>query len=93
MLASGYQLPQAGNTTSHRKQLPHQRAKAANGGKLPPRLANTNQLKVEQPPYPTQKMAIPETGERPDTPATLHCFLMRQSAQAKTTIVTASPLP
>ena len=36
MLARGYQLPQTGDTAPHRNQLPHQRAKAANGGNLPP---------------------------------------------------------
>lgn len=34
-LARGYQLPQTGDTTPHRKQLPHQGANAANGEELP----------------------------------------------------------
>lgn len=58
-LARGYQLPQTGDTTPHRKQLPHQGANAANGGNLPqaigqchqrrgttPGLASTSRLKA-----------------------------------------------
>ena len=65
-LARGYQLPQTGDTTPHRKQLPHQGANAANGGNLPPSRGQRHQRRKSTPsnrPMPPTSRNYPRTGE------------------------------